>query len=1326
MPAPRAGTFGRALRCLAGNDLNVETPWRFLGTGLGGRACTRRRSARGRPVNRWGRFAVAALLAVGLPLALVLAACAAGVSIDASRWRHLAAQQASAALGRAVVLNGALHLTLGRELTLRVGDFQVLNPAGFSAPQLLSVGEVRVRLDLMDLLRGSLRLRRVEADDVRLWLERADDGRANWTSGAPREPDAMRPAIDIGQIELKRVAVHHHDVRTAARRDLDLEALWVNLARDGSLHVALRGQLDARPAYQLELSGGPLRLLQEPAEPWPFKLELKTRGARVKAHGELDARLDKARFDFDATVDDTALAGRWLGLALPQAGMLSLRGRAVAGADAVDITRLEGTLPGTDFTGQLALGFGGARAQLRGAVRFGQLDLSPWRVGQTEREGSAWQALALRDLLALDAELELSVERCFGLPVDVRDASLALHADARGLQAPVRAMLAGARVSGRIALDAAAPTPALALQLDASELALGDLARNLWHVQGVEATLGHAELRVAGRGATLGAWLQDLDASLTMADVKANFRSGPTDRSMAFTLDNLKLLARRGERLRGSARASLMGERIAVSMRGGPLADMLRGPALPVEVEMAAAPATLRIATDLARLRAEHDPALSFAFEARRSGDLARWLGVAPESTLPVAARGRMRLSGQAWQIDATTLRLGRSDLAIQASGSTAANGSPTNARVRSARLDVPELMSLRSGVAPATPGKRGAVPPAAVPRALADADLALDLQQVVLERSTLQDVGLVMRIRQGRLLPSPLKLQVAGMPFEGELEADLRDELPSARLDLSTRQVDVGLLLRTLGVAEGIVDGHADALQFSLRGQGRDWREFVESAAARAQLVGGNIAVRAPLQQALAQIRLHEATIAVAPAEAIRLRLEGTLDRTPLHLELSTASLPALLRDTEHLPFALAARAAGTQLNLDGEVALPLGHAARLRLRMSGDRLDSLGELSRAELPPWGPWSIDGPIHMTPAGYEVQGLQLRVGQSRLDGSARLDLSGPRPHLALQVSAPSLQLDDFPLPKQLVDAPEPPGPSGGLRGTATELAGRTDRLLSARFLRRIDADIDVKAKQVLAGSDRLADGTLHLTLREGRLDLDPAVLNLPGGSMRLAVSYDLKQSELDFAMAANVERFDYGIIARRMGRGEGVRGLFSMNVMLKGRAPSLDRIMRNANGRMDIAVWPTDLRAGVFNFWSVNLVLTLLPMFDPRAPSEVNCMIGRFDLKDGIFSDDKMIIDTTGLRIRGAGQANLASEELSFVFRPRSKGFAVFRPQNPVRVTGTLSDQRIGLDRRDTVESTLRLIASPILWPIEQFTLGRLPRDGADICTNPLRAAEAR
>ena len=89
----------------------------------------------------------------------------------------------------------------------------------------------------------------------------------------------------------------------------------------------------------------------------------------------------------------------------------------------------------------------------------------------------------------------------------------------------------------------------------------------------------------------------------------------------------------------------------------------------------------------------------------------------------------------------------------------------------------------------------------------------------------------------------------------------------------------------------------------------------------------------------------------------------------------------------------------------------------------MSGERLDSLSELARVELPAWGPWSLRGPIRMSATGYEVQGLTLNVGRSRLGGSGTLDVSGPRPRLQMQVAAPT------PPARRLPDAAAPDRPA---------------------------------------------------------------------------------------------------------------------------------------------------------------------------------------------------------------------------------------------------------------------------------------------------------
>ena len=1099
-------------------------------------------------------FLMAALC--GLPLALAFvavavgaAAAALGLSIDASRWRDSAARQAAAVLGRPVSVQGAFALTLGRTLQLRVGGLHILNPPGFSGPQFLEIGELRARVDLFDVLRGRWRLRSVEASDVELWLERAADGRGNWAT-PPRDPAAPPAPIDVDLVKLQRLGLHYHDARTAMRRSVALDSASGSAVRNQPLQLMVRGQLEPGGAYVLELEGGSLQQLQDAAEPWPFTLELRSRNARLHAGGTLDTRQRAARLRVEAHADDPAAIARLLGAQVPALGRATLHGTLSIAADTVSVTELQGWLGASEFSGQLALALGGARPRLSGALSAATLDLRPFLAASKGPPGTALDGhapppptLPLRGLAALDLELDLQVERALGLPVALGDANIALRADAQGLRAPLSLTLARVPFTGSLDLDLAAPVPSFALQLGANDAALGALVRELGYASGIDGTLGRLALRIDGRGPTLAALASDLELSLAVAAARLRFANDTTGRPIAVALDTLDLALRRGEPLRGQARGMLLGERARLSFRGGTLPEMLRERALPLELELALAQAQLRLQGVLPWDDAHRDAALRFDLQARRAGDLARWIGVAPQASLPVALSGQVRRTDAAWTLEPTTLELGRSRLTVAARRSLVEGRPMIVASVRSQLIDVQELSTLRAESGAGSGARRDA-PAFADAFDIADVDVDVQLQRLLLGRAELEDIAFVARTRDARLLPAAVTGRLAGAPFTAEVALDLHGELPMASLDLSTGAIDLGALLRHLGLAQDI-EGRAQSLHLTLQGRGSSPGDLLAHSAIGVRLSGGHVTVLGAGQRPLADIRLDQASIGASPGEPVRLRLDGALDEAPVRLDLSTGTLADFARDATLLPFALTARAAGARLALDGEIQLPLGSGGQLTLQMSGERLDSLSPLARVELPPWGPWSFRGPLRMTPNGYELQGLELAVGRSRLGGSGSLDLSGPRPNLQLQVAATSIQIDDFPWSQSQA---EPPAESTGFRGSASRMAVRTDKLLSAAFLRRFDATVDVKAKEVLSGADRLADGALHLQLKQGRLHLDPAVVNLPGGSLRLSMAYDLKESEVDFAVAAQIERFDYGIIARRLRRADDLRGLFSLNL----------------------------------------------------------------------------------------------------------------------------------------------------------------------------------
>ena len=1283
------------------------------------------------------RIIVSLLALVGVPAVVLVLAIVAiavfGVSIDVSRWREAIAARASTALERPVALDGRLELELGRETGLHVAGVRILNPPGFDTPELATLREARARIDLLAALRGRLQVRSLEAEDGRVRLERAADGRVNWTSAVSAPSTRSSSASPLVAIEIERTSIRSfhfelHDQRSGAHHFFDLDELDGTGKWSEPLKLTLRGSVAGSFPYAVTIAGGSARLLQEGREAWPFTLDLQFLSTRLHADGTVDINTGSARFGFRAGAEDLEQVGRFLQTTLPSLGPAALSGSVMASLSAVELKDLQGTLGPSGVAGGLVLTLGGARRRVSGELAITSLDVRPFldAAPQPPERRLTYDELMRRrlpvhNLVPVDADLVLRVDRWLGLPVDVRDAQITLHADERGLRAPISGTIAGVPLTGSIDLETAASTPTLALEATARNVPLRGLRQSFPSASNLDGTLGTVALRVGARGQTLGALVDDLELRLTAQAVRLRYATAAGRRPADLALDTLEVVIPRGQPLRGTAQGRLLGTRANLAFRASELPRMLREPTTPIQLQLAVGGITARVEGTLAWPGAGGGSDLAFQLEAQRSGDLARWVGFAPESRLPLVARGRARTDRGGWRLEDTTVKVGRSELTLDAHRAGTSTDPVLVVAVRSTLIDVPELSTLHGKPTRAPARSRQALLDAPLLLQGIDlpaADIGLGLHRIVLGRAELNDVGLSTRIRDGHLLPSPFSARFAGVTFEGIAGLDLRGAVPTGSLSMSTGRVDVGALLRKLGVADDI-DAHADILQVKLAGSASSLGDLLERGTLEVRVLGGKVTVRGPADRAVAEVELEQAQVTARPGQPVTLDLRGAVSDVPTQITVSTGTLADLARDASVVPFSVKAYAAGARLTLTGRVMLPLGHGGDLVLDLAGEQLDSLNVLAGAALPAWKDWSLQGPVSMTASGYEVTQLALKVGESRLNGRGRLELSGPRPLLDVYLSAPRLQLDDFPVATQVV-APRV-ATLREMRATAGRTAARTQDLLSAAFLRRFDANLDIAVDEVLSGSDRLAAGMLRARLVDGRLDVSPAEIHIPGGSARLSLSYDSTGPQVALATGVHVDRFDYGILARRLRPGTDLAGLISLDLELAGKAPALSAIMAHADGRIDVAVWPKNLRGGVIDRWSVNVFFALLPFVDSNPQAQVNCAILRLDLRNGVLTHDLLLIDTGRVRVFGAGGADFATEEIGFRFRPRTKGLTFFSLQPPVDVTGTMTDFRVGLARGQAPQTITRFLSSSFVEPIRLLTRGRLPRDGADVCTDPMR-----
>jgi uncharacterized protein involved in outer membrane biogenesis len=224
------------------------------------------------------------------------------------------------------------------------------------------------------------------------------------------------------------------------------------------------------------------------------------------------------------------------------------------------------------------------------------------------------------------------------------------------------------------------------------------------------------------------------------------------------------------------------------------------------------------------------------------------------------------------------------------------------------------------------------------------------------------------------------------------------------------------------------------------------------------------------------------------------------------------------------------------------------------------------------------------------------------------------------------------------------------------------------------------------------------------------------VVDVPQGSARLQLGYEPTEQEVKVDLHIDVDKFDYGVLARRVKPESDVSGSFSLRMDVDSRARYLSEILRHGSGRIEFAVWPQNMQSGIFDLWAVNVLVALVPAVDPGKASKVNCAVGRFDLSDGKLVDRLIVMDTTRMRVTGKGKANFTDENFDLRMSPQAKTAQFLSLATPIRVSGPFNDFKIGVSPGDVVGTVGRLVTSIFWVPLQKLAGKKIAADGRDVC----------
>ncbi|MBI3127834.1 MAG: AsmA family protein [Candidatus Tectomicrobia bacterium] len=484
-------------------------------------------------------------VAGALALLLVLA-IAGGIayikSIDPNQYKGYIVQQAKAATGRDLKLEGPISLAIGWSPALVVEGASFSNASWGTRPEMARLRRLEVEVELWPLLSRDIRLKRLVLVGPDILLETDRQGRGNWMFGEPGAGGGAGGGLPAGlsvSLRLEDGLVTYRDGQTGEVQKLAIERMTT---RAEGLEAPVT--LDLKGAYMdlpLRAKGkvGALGRILGSGGTFPLDIQASLAGVEAQVKGEIGnlQKMSGVRLAVSASAASLAALKPIAGEMAASLGKLSFSAEVKGGPDIFQADNLKLALGGTDLAGKAGVNLKGAKPLITAELASKRAVLADFlgapeggkAAGGGQKKSAARKGkvfpndpLPLDALGLLDADVRYTAGEVVAPGATLREvaARLVLRGGKLSVQ-PFTAKVAGGEAAGGLSLDAG--TKAAAAGMKVKGLELGALLKEAGHRDWVS---GRADLAVdlKGRGASVAAIMASLngETKFVMANGRAS------------------------------------------------------------------------------------------------------------------------------------------------------------------------------------------------------------------------------------------------------------------------------------------------------------------------------------------------------------------------------------------------------------------------------------------------------------------------------------------------------------------------------------------------------------------------------------------------------------------------------------------------------------------------------------------------------------------------------------------------------------------------------------------------------------------------------------
>jgi uncharacterized protein involved in outer membrane biogenesis len=536
--------------------------------------------------------------------------------------------------------------------------------------------------------------------------------------------------------------------------------------------------------------------------------------------------------------------------------------------------------------------------------------------------------------------------------------------------------------------------------------------------------------------------------------------------------------------------------------------------------------------------------------------------------------------------------------------------------------------------------------------------------------------------------------------------------------LDLNINDINLGLLLEISGIITG-EDAASRTMNIHAGFKGDDLADALRTMELELLLQSGYLKWHALLKDEIRELTFNKIALQASWEKPVKLHLDGKLFDETVKLDFTTNHLHELVDGTDKLDVDVTAHVAGSDISLNGNVDLPVNrNMYQLAISFKGKDLEKLNRILNAELPPFNNYRLTGNISSNERGYIVRLEDATIGDTHFKATVVIDASSFKPFWSINLSSKQLQIKDFEFAETKIDKPDPATIKGSL--TNTKASESSDYVPGRRLKHIVDDpkihfDLNLDVDNVLAGETELGSSTVKIKLRDDTLIVEDAVINVPGGKISSSASFMAENGKVSGAFQLVIDKFEYGAVVRYFRPQSPQGGVITADIDLQLAGDDFLRLFDEAEGKLDVALWPRNTRTKVFDLWATNLFMIILPEIRKKE-SRMNCMVALMDIEDGIMKEDFFGIDTTRVWMTGNINVDFKQEHVKLSLYPRSKAAKLFAVEAPIRAEGGFNDIHLITNPVDITVAYVSFITSPLHVPARRIFDDKVPEDASEAC----------